>query len=446
MLTSRTPNPTRTPSPHLSLDDVRAHKWYTGFYVGPPEHDHEEIATTAKIEPLILEEMRQHGAIPEELEKALRKKDRTALTCYYHLLQRKRAKTPWHERTTATRARHDSHEWMPGESTKSAQDEISETLQEIAKNSVSTRPGKKKAGSDGGSSLPPVKGAASAAAAPIAEAAAAGSSDSSDSSATTTSSAQPRPPGGEAGGTGSEGGRKEKAKYNKKRRGRGRSEDGYSKPRPGSFCVTKPGAHEHSHTHARGRNTRHNHGVRQPSISHAHLDDPAEALKEIEIVLMTLPITYEKKGKLMLRCLTKNREIEFYLRIRKAHSDDGDHYTLKVDRVKGSFIQYKKIARHVLEECAHVLKLHHIEREDTGKSMGSVVAEDTVSAKERSMSDAVAAATVSSMPGSRRNSAKLKELKLDKASSQKRIQQIEATVQAHARKEARRVSVEANGS
>ena len=59
-----------------SLDDIRKHKWYTGFYVGPPEHDHEEIATTTVIDPLILEEMRQHGAISGELEKALKKKGR----------------------------------------------------------------------------------------------------------------------------------------------------------------------------------------------------------------------------------------------------------------------------------------------------------------------------------------------------------------------------------
>lgn len=375
--------------------------------------------------------MRQHGAIPEELEKALRKKDRTALTCYYHLLVRKRAKTPWHERTSALHNRHDSHEWIPKGNTKGAQDEVSVSLQMIADNSVSTRPVQKKKTSEPESALPPVKGAVAATSAPLAET----EGEDPSKAAATSAAAQPKPPGGEGGAGG--GGRKERAKYNKKRRGRG-GEDGYSKPRPGSFCVTKPGAHEHSQTHARGRNTRHNHGVRQPSLSHAHLDDPAEALQEIELVLMTLPITYEKKGKLMLRCLTKNREIEFYLRIRKAHTDDGDHYTLKVDRVKGNFIQYKKIARHVLEECAHVLKLHHIEREDTA-SLGSVASDATVSSKERSMSDAVAAATVTSnMPGSRRNSAKLKELKLDKDSSQKRIKQIEATVEAHAKKEARK--------
>ena len=80
----------------------------------------------------------------------------------------------------------------------------------------------------------------------------------------------------------------------------------------------------------------------------------------IKDVLKELPITTRQEGALQLRCQTHNKLIEFYLKITKAHRSDGNHYNLKVMRIKGDYMSYHRLARHVLESCQNVLRLHHI--------------------------------------------------------------------------------------
>eukprot|EP00948_MAST-09A_sp_MAST-9A-sp1_P001123 g1123.t1 len=125
----------------------------------------------------------------------------------------------------------------------------------------------------------------------------------------------------------------------------------YTKPaEPGNFHEARPGAHHHAKAHARGKASKNK--KRTPSISHAHVDDPVKALAMMKEVLKELPITTTQMGALQLQCQTHNKQIEFHMKVVRAHHADGDHFNLKLHHISGYEAETHQSTKNILPPMA----------------------------------------------------------------------------------------------